>query len=52
MNKKRVLQVLAVCLAVATIVLAYYTVQTVLATYQEFEMIYYNAEEIDHSDIA
>ena len=44
---------LAVCLAVATIVLAYYTVQTTLAlANREFEMIYYEVAVIDHSDIA
>ena len=51
MNRKQALKVLAACLAVATVLSAYYTVRTVVA-YREFEIIYYLAEEIDHSDVA
>lgn len=52
MNRTQALKVLAVCLAVATVVLAYYTVQTSVYAYSEFEMISYWAEEIDYSAVA
>ena len=49
-NRRQALMVLAGCLAVATVFLAYYTVETF--AYREFEMIHYEVEEIDHSDVA
>lgn len=49
-DRRKVLKVLAVCLAVATVFLAYYT-GTVLS-YREFEVIYYWAQEIEHSAVA
>jgi hypothetical protein len=50
-NKKQALKVLATCLAVATVLSAYYTVRTVVA-YREFKWIHYEVDEIDHSDVA
>jgi len=49
-NRRQALMVLAGCLAVATVFLAYYTVETF--AYREFEMIHYRPWEIDHSDVA
>lgn len=52
MNRRNVLKGLAVCLAVVTVVLAYYTGETIVDAYREFEMIHYRPWEIDQSDIA